>query len=220
MLFDMRVFISTAVISALLLLSLSDDADTNSVYPYLSPLEVEVFKEMNLARTEPARYAEIIEERRKYFRGKRFKRPREIAILTQEGVSALDEAIEFLQGIKPVDALRLSPGISRAARDHVLDQGPSGDLGHRGNDGSRMPDRVSRHGIWSGKIGENISYGRDKARDVVVQLIVDDGTPNRGHRKNLFDPEFRVVGVACGQHSGYRVMCVTTFAVDYNETPH
>ncbi len=80
-----------------------------------------------------------------------------------------------------------------------------------------MCDRANRYGKWSGKIGENISYGRSDARDVVIQLIVDDGLTDRGHRGNIFDPQFRVVGVACGEHSKYRAMCVTTFAAGYDE---
>jgi hypothetical protein len=220
MLLKMRVLILFRTITALLLLSPADGADANSTPPYLPALETEVLEEMNLARTKPARYAKFLEERLRYYRGNRFKRPREIAIITQEGVSAHDEAIEFLRRVKPVAALNPSQGISRAAKDHVEDQGPSGGLGHQGNDGSRMSDRVNRYGEWSGKIGENISYGRSDARDIVIQLIFDDGTPSRGHRKNLFDPEFRVVGVACGEHAGYGVMCVTTFAADYKEMPH
>ena len=80
-----------------------------------------------------------------------------------------------------------------------------------------MCDRANRHGRWTGKIGENISYGRSDARDVVVQLIVDDSLRSRAHRENIFDPEFRIVGVACGEHSTYRAMCVTTFAHGYDE---
>jgi len=220
MLPNMRNLILVAVIAALPLLSPAYGAGGSTSTPYLTALEAEVLREMNLARTKPAGYAESLAERRKYFKGKQFKRPREVAILTQEGVSAVDEAIEFLRAIKPVGALRPSPRVSRAARDHVLDQGPSGGLGLRGNDGSRMSDRVSRYGKWTGKIAENISYGRSDAREVVVQLIVDDGTPSRGHRQNMFDPDFRVVGVACGRHAEYRAMCVTTFASAYKETLH
>ncbi len=80
-----------------------------------------------------------------------------------------------------------------------------------------MSDRVNSYGRWSDKIGETISYGRSDARDVVIQLIVDDGLTDRGHRDNIFDPAFRVVGVACGEHSKYRAMCVTTFAAGYAE---
>lgn len=218
MLLNMRNLILLAVITTLPFLSPAHGAGGSTDTPYLTALEAEVLREMNLARAKPAGYAESLAERRKYFREKRFKRPRETAILTREGVSAVDEAIEYLRTVKPVGALRPSPGISRAARDHVLDQGPSGGLGHRGNDGSRMADRVSRYGQWSGKIGENISYGQSDAREVVVQLIVDDGTPSRGHRKNLLDPDFRVVGIACGRHAEYQGMCVTTFASDYKET--
>ena len=216
MLLDIRILIFLGVIMALALMSSAEGAEATS---YLSALEAGVLREMSLARTEPARYAEFLEERRQYYRGRRFKRPGEITIITNEGVSAVDEAIEFLRRIKPVGALRPSQGMSTAAKDHVRDQGPSGGTGHRGNDGSQMSDRVKHYGRWTGKIGENISYGRSDARDVVIQLIVDDGIRTRGHRRNMFDPEFRVVGVACGEHSGYGAMCVMTFASRYRAAP-
>ncbi len=218
MLLDIRILIFLGVIMALLLMSSADASGANSAPPYLSVLEAGVLREMNLARTEPRRYAEFLEERRRYYRGNRFERPGEIAIITNEGVGAVDEAIEFLRRVKPVGALRPSQGLSRAAQDHVRDQGPSGRLGHIGEDGSRMCDRANHYGTWSGKVGENISYGQSDARNVVVQLIIDDGLTDRGHRENIFDPEFRVVGVACGEHSRYRAMCVTTFAAGYAES--
>jgi len=219
MLLDVRVLILLAVITALLLFSSTDGAEPDGAVSYLSTLEAGVLQEMNLARTQPATYAEFLEERRQYYRGRRFERPGEVPIVTNEGVGAVDEAIRFLRRVKPVGALSPSQGMSRAAQDHVRDQGPSGSTGHRGNDGSRMSERVNRYGRWSGKIGENISYGRSDARDVVIQLIVDDGIRSRGHRKNMFDPEFRLVGLACGDHAGYGVMCVTTFASAYDELP-
>ncbi|MDJ0893380.1 MAG: CAP domain-containing protein [Gammaproteobacteria bacterium] len=217
MLFATRILVVLGAITALVLMSSADAAELVKSASYLSDLEAGVLKEMNLARTEPRRYAEFLEERRRFFRGNRFERPGEIAIMTHEGVSAVDEAIAFLRRLKPVGALRPSQGMSRAARDHVQDQGPSGGSGHRGSNGSQMCDRSNRYGRWAGKIGENISYGPSDARDVVLQLIVDDGIRARGHRDNIFDPEFKVVGVACGGHSKYRAMCVMTFAAGYDE---
>ena len=220
MLRNMRYLVLSAAVIASSLLAPTQSAAADSGTAYLSAIEARILREMNLARSKPAGYAELLAERRKYFKETRFKQPREGAIETQEGVAALDDAIEYLKQVGPAAALTPSPGISRAARDHVLDQGPSGGLGHQGKDGSRTADRVSRYGKWSGKLAENISYGQSDAREVVLQQIVDDGTPARDHRMNLLDPDFRIVGLACGRHEEYGVMCVTTFATDYEETAH
>ncbi len=48
-------------------------------------------------------------------------------------------------------------------------------------------------------------------------LIIDDGVSGRGHRRNIFKPGFRVVGVGCGYHDEYKTVCVSDFAVGYTE---
>lgn len=77
--------------------------------------------------------------------------------------------------------------------------------------------RVNRYGGWEKAIAENISYGPSGARDIVVSLIVDDGVPGRGHRQNIFNPDFRAAGTACGPHAVYGTMCVIDFAGEYRE---
>jgi uncharacterized protein YkwD len=39
------------------------------------------------------------------------------------------------------------------------------------------------------------------AQEVIERLIVNDGQPARGHRKNLFNSDFTYCGVATGLHS-------------------
>ncbi|MCU0644897.1 MAG: CAP domain-containing protein, partial [bacterium] len=171
-------------------------------------LDKEILKELNFARQHPKKYATFLEQERTYYVGKFIKRPGEITIITKEGISAVDEAIRFLKKVNPVAPLNHSAGMSRAAMDHVRDQGKRGALGHKGSDGSQPADRVSRYGKWLETVGENIAYGRDVARDIVICLIVDDGVPHRGHRDNIFNPQFRIVGIACGAHKTFGTMCV------------
>lgn len=187
--------------------------------PYLSTMEREIVAEMNLARTRPAEYARYLEELARHYQGDLLKLPGKVPVRTQEGVSAVREAIRFLKAVAPVGALRPSAGMSRAASDHVRDQEKSGKTGHMGGDGSQPYERIERYGAWEGLSGENIAYGDDSARMFVMQLIIDDGVPNRGHRENMFNPEFRVAGVAIGTHPVYRSMCVITYASGYSERP-
>jgi len=184
---------------------------------FLSPLEHAVVSEINKARTAPKDYASILEQSRKYYDKKVLKLPGETPILTKEGVGAVVEAIRYLRSIKPLPPLNPSKGMSSGARDHVKDQGSSGSAQHKGSDGSQASERVDRYGIWEKSIAENIACGSDKARDIVTFLIVDDGVPNRGHRKDIFNPDFRVIGVAIGRHPTYRTVCVITFAGGYEE---
>ena len=184
---------------------------------YLGDLENEVFREINLARSDPDQYATFVAAWIPHFDGRVRRLPDRPAIQTQEGADAVREAVRFLEDTRPVDVLRPSQGMSLGARDHVANMGPRGALGHTGRDGSSFGDRINRHGKWKRLVGENITYGGDIAREIVIRLIVDDGIEDRGHRTNLFDPDYEVIGVACGSHKLYDTMCVMTFAGDYIE---
>ena len=57
---------------------------------------------------------------------------------TQEGPSAVQEAIKYLKSAKPLQPLRWSSEMAKACRDHVKDTGPRGTVGHDGSDGSKF----------------------------------------------------------------------------------
>jgi uncharacterized protein YkwD len=61
-----------------------------------------------------------------------------------------------------------------------------------------------------------LAYGYDETRNIVTALLIDDGVPSRGHRTNLLNGRFNVVGVGVGLHQVYRHMCVMDFAGSYD----
>ena len=182
-----------------------------------SIVEREIVDEMNLARQNPSAYVRYLEKLKSYYSGDLLKIPGKTPVRTHEGIKAVDEAIRFLKSSKPAPPLKHSPGLSRAARDHVKDQSQSGKTGHIGRNGSKPYERIERYGTWEGLSGENIAYGDETARMIVMQLIIDDGVPDRGHRENIFNPEFHYTGVAVGSHPVYRTMCVINYAGKFVE---
>jgi len=157
-----------------------------------------VLDEINLARTQPRQYAAIVEERMRQLPG--------------TDARCVEETASFLSRQEPLAPLRAAPGLIASARLQVVDQGATGAVGHRSSDGSGPLERIARSGQWSGRAGENISYGYSDARSIVVTLIVDQGVPGRGHRRNIFSRSFRLAGAACGAHPRYGAMCVIDFA--------
>ncbi len=184
----------------------------------LSSLEQEILMEVNLARTDPQKYKSYLREFRNRYRGFNLYIKKRTVIKTREGVSAVDEALKFMDLQHPLGALKFSGGMTLGARDHVREQGATGGTGHISANGTSPGDRVDRHGKWQETVGENIYYGSGMgARQMVMGFIIDDGVPDRGHRETIFNPKFRVAGVACGPHKVYRTMCVVTFAAGYRE---
>jgi len=176
-----------------------------------------VLKELNEARTGPSSYAEKVRNQLSYYRGSVIHKPNQIPIQTQEGQQAVMECIQYLKKAQRAPELELSSILSRAAQDHCNDIGPKGITGHDGSDGSSMSDRIEKHGSWDITIGENIDFGNDDPSEIVMALLIDDGVPNRGHRENIMNPQFRAVGIGFGAHTVYRHCCTMDFAGGIND---
>lgn len=144
-----------------------------------------------------------------------------VFIRTKEGKAAVKEAINVLQSTNPLCAIKPSPLLEKAARCHAMDIFDHSLVGHDGSDGSTSRTRIEKYAMWSGSIGECIDFGSNTPTEIVVSLLVDDGVESRGHRKNLLDPNFKLVGAVLGPHKIYSCACVMDFAgavIDINDT--
>jgi uncharacterized protein YkwD len=182
---------------------------------YLTPIELDIVQELNFVRTKPGEYATLLEGYRRFYKGKAFSAPGQKKLTTKEGVKALDEAILTLKMTRPLEALTPSQALSKASRDHVDNAGPRGIMGHVGSDKSNPNDRAARYG--KGVVSENCCYGRSSAREVVVRLLIDDGTADRGYRKNILNPAYKLVGTAFGLHKSQQTMCSQVFAAEFTD---
>jgi uncharacterized protein YkwD len=174
-----------------------------------STKEEEILAEINLARANPIQYAGYLEAFKPNYKGKELTFSGGNSLVTNEGVSACDEAIAYLRTLKPMAQLEMRAGLVLGAKAHLGDLVKTGGRGHKGSDGSVPEDRVSRYGTWSDSVGENILYDSRKAREDVISLIIDDGVTTRGHRKNILKPTFHVVGIALGNGKSGTIGVIT-----------
>ena len=165
-----------------------------------------VLRELNQVRARPQAYArelrheQVVQARYGEASGG----------MAQEDPEAVDDAIDFLMRQPPLPPLQRDSRLAAAAREYAARQGPSGEVGH-GPPGS-LGRRLQRQQLFAGIEAESISYGQDAPRDVIRQLVVDSGVPNRAHRKDLFGRAFQAVGVGCGPHAEWGSMCVIDLA--------
>lgn len=168
-----------------------------------SEIELDVIEELNLARRNPQYYAENIIA--KY-----------VDRYAASGPETFDEVrkecIAEMRTTAPMGELTFDYGLWKMATYHVETQGPTGNTGHTREDGTTFSDNIDIYSKDYEVAGENISYGSETARDVVVQLLVDDNVASRGHRKNILNPEYSQAGVSFGPHQEYETTCVIDFA--------
>jgi uncharacterized protein YkwD len=131
-----------------------------------------------------------------------------------EGVPLIKETVKWLHKQRALPPVMWDDTLGRAAADMVRFQGPRGETGHdrHGVDWMRIASHENARLFCCGEV---IMYGASTPRSIVVDLIVDDGVPSRGHRAIIFDSKyaFNAVGIAVGPHESFRSMCVIDWGV-------
>lgn len=185
----------------------------------LSKFEAEILAELNLFRANPQEYAKYLEDYLKNFDGKYFKSGEGISLESFEGKTPVEEIIQILKVTSLLPEFRPAYGMTKAASDHLQDLMQNNKTGHRGTNGSLPNDRVKIYGIAPSGVNENITYNAKTARDVVLTMLIDDGNKSRNHRKNLLNPQLKMVGLATGEIKQIGLSCVLVLTPYFIDKP-
>lgn len=204
--------------------------NTGNRIGYLSELEQEMILEINMVRSNPKRYKQYIfkelvrlKEDSIYYSNlismsirKRttFINEKEITeidtiqnTLYNNKIRAIYDLIDDLNEIESLPILIPHKGMYATAVKHGIDQKPSGDIEHRGTDGSWPWERVVRNSPEIVESNENIAMGGCTAREIIIQLLIDSGVPGYGHRYNILNPDWEFVSchqvLGIGSNCGY-----------------
>jgi hypothetical protein len=179
----------------------------------------DIFKLLNDYRKNPRLLSKHLEGLKRHLdKNKVLTEPNKIPIQMVEGEDVINEAVQYLNGLKSLPPFELDPYLCQSAQEHVDDIGPRGLLSYQSSDGTEPEDRIGKFGNYIEALGENIDFGPNDAQGVIVSLTLDDGEEERPHRDNLFKADYRKIGIACGPHKTEYQMCVMDFAFDF--VPH
>lgn len=99
-----------------------------------------------------------------------------------------------------------------AAKSHANEMGRTGKTGHSDVSGSPYYERMNVLANKYEKLLESCQYGYSSGLFVVLDLLVDDGIPDLGHRKALLDNKAVFVGISMQKHKKYGTNTVIEMA--------
>lgn len=115
-----------------------------------------------------------------------------------------------LRAVHHLHALAPHKTLFDAAKKHAVASGTAGDLGHDSTAGT-FEQRLTPLRTEFSYLLENCDYGSSKAMDILMNLLIDEGISDVGHRKNILSEKVDAVGVSIAPHKTYRFTSVQVF---------
>jgi len=166
-------------------------ANTAKDSEFLTEDEKKVILISNLARADGPLFAETILKKYLILKGKK-------------GNKYIKSLYKDLKKVHNLPMLVPRKDLYNVARDHATKSGKKGYKGHKGFK-ARYTPVLERYM----EVGENIYYGQYTPDEIVLQLIIDEGVKDLGHRANLLNPKYNSIGVSIKPHKSYEYNCVS-----------
>jgi len=127
--------------------------------------------------------------------------------------SYIKSLVTDLNSVKDLPMLYPNDILIKAAQYHSKDLSSCEDIGHDSSDGTPFHKRLMKFG-YKKPCGENVAGGRHDALGVVLDLLIDEGIPDVGHRKNILNKNYNAIGVSRDTHPKYDYNFVMDFGQD------
>jgi uncharacterized protein YkwD len=160
---------------------------------YMNEKEREVILILNLVRMDPVLFEKTVLK----------QYPEYINKPSMRKSSYYNSLSATLKKLQPLNILLPNRACFESAQCHAISSGKSSYLGH-----ARITEDCMKITFY---MGECISYGYQNPLDIVMALLIDEGVPSLGHRKNFLG-NFKSAGVAIQPHKSYRFNAVIDLA--------
>lgn len=199
------------LLSIFLISSLNNDwtseeklkATSNSAESKMSAIEKEVMYYINLVRINPSKFEkEVLQP---YLQGKKISR---------KYVSSLKKE---LKNLKPLTELKHTQKLFEFAKHHAKTTGKIGKVGHKSVLFKSYKSRSKKLLQTYSNVGENIQYGYNDGELIVLDLLIDEGIKDLGHRRNILNKDFEYIGISIQNHKKYNHNCVIEFGGALNK---
>jgi len=169
----------------------------------LTQTEKEVIYYINLARINPQKFLKITLN--PYLRKHTSYSKKYIKSLKRD-----------LANQAPLLPLNHQQNLHLFAKHHSKTTGKAGKVGHQSVGFKNYTKRTKKLIKIYSYLGENIHYGSTDAKEIIIDLLIDDGIKNLGHRKNILSSTFIYVSTSIQPHKKYGQNCVIEFGGSLN----
>ena len=167
----------------------------------MEDFEQQVIDELNTIRTSPQEYSKIIRGNIKNFNGTLLHLPgQNLGIQTKEGAKAYEEAAEYLERQKRINALQLNYSLCKIAKEFIMEVQKT-DIYEAGN--IELEPIIEKYGHFDGSLSRAIDFGGTTPEMIITNLLVSDGDESRIQRQSMFNDKLNLIGVATATHDQY-----------------
>jgi hypothetical protein len=179
--------------------SVWNQLSSSPLFNTLSVAEQEFFYWTNLMRKNPASFGETVLQ--------------EFLLQFPEANSADSKSLvsDLKQAKAQMSFLQPDRGLIKMAQEHAADlKKRGGIISHQSSSGKDFVERIKEAGAY--RCGaENVFTGSPDPLGALILLLIDKGVRDKGHRKNLLDPNFNLMGVSFMQAGKEKMVLVQDF---------